>query len=139
MSARDIALRAYEQAKAAAALEAAHEEAIKEDDRRRKIAEHIAIYEAALPILAEWFPGVKWEWWEQGDYGFDTILTDASEDWPPSFKLRVTCPLIKPSKPSLGRKVMIEIGDYQADSSMPGYSYFSGHEVKSAADIGRAL
>ncbi len=135
--AADIARTAYEQALAAAEMERLHEEALKEDERRRKHAAHVAEFEAALPILAKWFPGVEWTWHEEGGYGFDTIITDAAEDWPPSFKLRVNRHLIDMNEPDAGYRVKIEVGDYRSDSQ--GYSYFSGGEIRSAADVGRYL
>lgn len=137
--ARSIALSAHEQAKKAAALEAAHEEAIKEDRRRQEIARHTKAFEAALPILNEWFPGVEWIWWVDGDYSNDTIVTDASENWPPSFKLRVDRLLIDMNEPSAGCRSVIEVGDYRRDTSLPGHIYFAGSKVKGPADIGRYL
>lgn len=113
-------------------MEALHAEAIEMDAQRTKIKGHEANYEAALPILAEWFPGVEWSWYAMGDYSFDTILVDASESWPPSFMLRVERGL-------KDAPADIEVGEYRPDTSMPGYSYFSGAAVKSAADIGRYL
>jgi hypothetical protein len=131
MPAREIALSAAKIAREAAELEAAHEEAIKEDARRARHAQHLERYLAALPILGQWFPGVSWMWQAEGDYGYDTIVYDASENWPPSFKLLVGW--------NPDRSLRIEVGSYRSDSSMPGYSYFAGSAVRSAADIGRYL
>lgn len=129
--AADIAKTAYEQALAAAEAEAARREAKIEAARQQRLAERQAEFDAALPILNEWFPGVEWTWKQMGDYGHDTIITDAAETWPPSFKLKV--------EKFKGEPVKIMIGDYVQDTSLPGYSYFSGGEVKSAADVGRYL
>lgn len=131
MKAADIAKSAYAQALVAAEDQRIRREAEVEAARQKKRAERQAEFDAALPVLNRWFPGVEWQWHQMGDYDFDTIVTDAAETWPPSFKLKVE---------KLGDKpVRIMIGDYVQDRSMPGYSYFSGGEVKSAADIGRYL
>jgi multidrug efflux pump subunit AcrA (membrane-fusion protein) len=130
-SAADIARRAHAQALDAAEAARKQREAEQVERERQKAQAHQLTFKAALPILAEWFPGVKWRWEAMGDYGFDTILVDASEDWPPSFMLRAFRPA--------SDRIEIEIGDYRVDTSMPGYSYFSGSVVRSAADVGRYL
>lgn len=138
--AREIARSAYEQAKAAAAAEQAEKERQEAEEAARKRQVHLDAYEAALPILAEWFPGVKWEWTADGSFGHDTILWDASEaQWPPSFRLKVDRFLIDMNDPGAGYRVEIKVGDYRPDSSMPGYSYFQGGTIRSAADLGRYL
>jgi hypothetical protein len=137
-SAKDIALSAAAQAREAATLEAAHEEALAMERARQKDEDARKDVEAALTKLNEWFPGVEWVWqrdgdewgWQRGgDYGFDTIVWDASETWPPSFLLLV------------GRHgphgVTIKVGDYTTGSD--GYSYFSGGIIKGPADVGRYL
>jgi hypothetical protein len=129
-SAREIALPAYEQAILAAERKAATQEAERLAEVARKRAERQAEFNAALPYLNEWFPGVEWEWEQDGDYGFDTIVYDASEGYPPSFKLRVHNP---------PKGVTIEVGDYVQDTSMPGYKYFSGTPIGSAAALGGYL
>src|SRR4051812_42850633 len=118
-------------------MERLHEEAFQEDERRRKHAEHVKDYAAALPVLNEWFPGVEWTWREEGDYGYDTIVTDAHEQWPPSFKLKVFRRLIDMNEPLAGYRVIIEVGDHHTDTSpgTVGYRYFSGTEVKGPADV----
>lgn len=129
--ASDIAIRAHDLALAAAETQRQQREAKEAERQRQKMEAHRKTYEAALPILAEWFPGVKWKWEAMGDYGFDTILWDASEIWPPSFMLHA-------SNAGSGL-IEIEVGDYVRDTSMPGYNYFAGKYVRSAADVGRYL
>jgi hypothetical protein len=128
--AREIALPAYEQAVLAAERKAAAQEAERQAAIAEKKAQRQAEFDAALPYLNEWFPGVVWLWEQDGDYGFDTIVYDASEGYPPSFKLRVHNP---------PKGVVIEVGGYVQDTSMPGYKYFSGTPIKSAADLGAYL
>lgn len=138
-SAKYVALCAAAIAREAAELEAAHKAAIQEDERRWRESVHRKAYEAALPILAEWFPGVEWDWFQMGDYNNDTILVDRSEPWPPSFRLMVIRYLLDMNEPEAGYKVEIKVGDYRQDSSLPGYSYFEGSKVTSPADVGRYL
>lgn len=129
--ATEIALRAYERALLAADLEAAHQAAIQEDRERTKIEWSRLDFEAALPLLNEWFPGVSWVWEQGGDYGYDCIImeeTDFRNDLYDLLKLRAE---------RIGSEVEIEIGDYQIDEQ--GYHYWSGGRVNSAADIGRYL
>jgi hypothetical protein len=129
--AADIAKNAYEQALDTAEAERLAQEAKERERQAEKNAARQADFDAALPILSEWFPGVEWEWHTEGDYLFDTIITDSSEEgWPPSFKLRVE---------RRGGGVEIKVGDFVSDSFMPGYSYFSGVVIRSAADLGRYL
>lgn len=140
MSAKDIALSAYEQAKAAAHMEKLHEEALQMDRERSNYLHNKAVFEASLPILNKWFPGIEWEWQMEGDYGNDVIVWDASEEeWPPSFKLKVNRFFIDMNEPDAGYKVEIQIGDYRPDNLSGGYNYFSGAVVRSAADIGLYL
>lgn len=136
-----IALSAYEQAVAAAEVEAAHEEALKENERREELARHRRAYEAALPILGKWFPGVEWNWNPEGDYGHDTILTDRSEQYPYSFKLRVQHYLLDMNEgPRAGYVTQIEVGDYVANTGEGAYgTYFAGTRVKGPADVGRYI
>jgi hypothetical protein len=123
----DIARSAREQALAAAERKRQEWAAQEAERQAQKRQAHEAAYEAALPILAEWFPGVEWAWFDGGDYGFDTILHDASEQWPWSFMLCVE---------HFKDRVEIRVGRYVQDTSMPGYRYFSGAPIRSAADVG---
>lgn len=132
LTAYELAVRAEEERKAA-------EEAAERAENERRNAERLKDFEAALPVLAEWFPGVEWTWAMMGDYGNDTVLWDVSEGWPPSFMLRVQRFLIDMNEPEAGYRVKITVGDYVRDTSMEGYKYFQGAEVKSAADVGRYL
>lgn len=138
MSARDIALTAYQQALDAAEAEERAKIEAQRQERLRKEAQERETFEAALPILNRWFPGVTWTYDVEGDWGNDVIVTDADEA-DPTFKLKVNRYLRDMNDPAAGVTVEIEVGDYQRDSSMPGYSYFSGIKVKSAADVGRYL
>lgn len=139
MTARDLALSAAYQARKAAALEAAHEEALRMDAERTKDETARKDYEAALPILAEWFPGVEWTYARSGDYGYDTIVWDASEATP-AFLLYVHRRMLDMNEPSAGYRVHIEVGDYvPATGDAVGHSYFRGRPVKGAADVGRYL
>jgi hypothetical protein len=139
VTARDIALRAHEQALAASAAEQQAREARQAEDARREHERHEERFEAALPMLTAWFPGVEWTWRAMGNYNNDTVLWDASENWPPSFKLKVTWYMIDMNQPEAGRRVEIKVGDFRPDTSMPGHSYFAGSVVQSAADVGRYL
>ena len=103
------------------------------DAERNKYNMHVREFKAALPILTEWFPGVIWHWYEDGDYGWDTIIVDASEEYPYSFTLR--------SEVHQDGTVNIEAGDYRIDTSpgTVGCSYFSGVKIKGPADLGRHI
>src|SRR4051794_18278368 len=118
-TARDIALNAREQALAAAEVERQRIRAEEDERARQRLAEHELDYQAALPILAKWFPGVKWRWNIQGSYQNDTILWDVSESWPPSFKLCVRRYFREGHE-----QIEISVGDYVNDTSMPGRQYF---------------
>lgn len=126
----DIAARAYEQAIAAAERDRLAKDAEEAERQAAKRKAHQANFNAALPLLNEWFPGVEWEWHQMGDYGYDTIVTDVNEVWPPSFRLNVK---------RYKNEIEIRVGDYRPDTSLPGYSYFSGTRIRSAADLGRYL
>jgi hypothetical protein len=103
----------------------------KEERRNREI--HQKRFEAALVPLNVWFPGVKWEYEIGGDFFCnDTIIFEQGE-YPPPFKLKAVGPV------NPGKHMEFEVGDYHQDSSMPGYTYWSGTKVKSAADLGRYL
>lgn len=129
-SAAKIAQSAHEQALAAIA-ERERQRAAEEAERERLARErHAKAAADAIAVLGEWFPGVTWEWDAMGDYGHDTVLWDASESWPPSF-------LLKAERRKYGIEILV--GDYRPDTSMPGYKYFSGGVVRSAADVGRYL
>jgi hypothetical protein len=132
--AKQIALTAHERAMVAADLEAAHEEAIQMDHEWHKREAARLDFEAALPVLNEWFPGVKWRWSQEGDYNYDCIIMEDTSDWNDVLKLRAQ--LRRDDR--TGEKVQIEIGRYVQDTSTYG-TYFSGAVVKSAADIGRYL
>lgn len=141
-SARDIATSAYAQAKAAAEMARLHDEALNLNAEYDKLMRHETEYRESLPVLAVLFPGVEWVWTTGEDYGgYDTIMYDASESWPPSFKLRVVRRLIDMNEPSAGHRIDFEVGDYRTDTSpgTEGYRYFSGSKVKNAADVGRYL
>jgi hypothetical protein len=137
--AKDIALSAHAQALAALEAERKAEEERKAKEIREREERQRATFDAALPTLKKWFPGVEWQYSIMGNYGLDVIVTDASEIWPPSFRLKVNRTLIDMNEPSAGFKVSIEVGDYRRDTSLPGHSYFVGSEVHSAADVGRYL
>jgi hypothetical protein len=130
VKAKDIALSAAEQAKAAAEAQRQAREVEELARAREKQESQEQEFRTALPILNEWFPGVEWCWRPGGDYDLDVIVWDASEEWPPSFKLKIE---------SFKNRLEIQVGDYRSDSSMPGYTYFAGSIVRSAADIGRYL
>lgn len=131
--ATDIALRAHDLALEAAEAKRLAQEREAAEEERRKDQSAQAAYEAALPTLNEWFPGVVWTWQRMGDYGFDCIVTDASEVWPYSFLLKVDY------RPKTKDSVEISVGEYRSDSSAMGYSYFSGGKIRSAADLGEYL
>jgi hypothetical protein len=137
--AKDIALSAHAQALAAAEVERKAEDLRKAEEDRKRDEWYRATFDTALPTLREWFPGVEWQYSLMGNYGLDVIVTDASEVWPPSFRLRVSRTLIDMNKPNAGFKIDIEVGEYRQDTSLPGHSYFAGSKVKSAADVGRYL
>lgn len=137
--AKEIARSAHALAKAAAEWEAREEQARKDAEAALKLERHRRDYEAALPKLAEWFPGVEWEWSIEGAYGHDTILREKGAPFDDPLKLRVERRIIDMNEVEPSYRSIIEIGDYRPDSSMPGYSYFAGTEVKSPADIGRYL
>jgi hypothetical protein len=139
MKAADIAARAHDQAIEAAEAEQRERDAEQARIAREKHERQKATYESALPTLSEWFPGVEWDYTIMGDYATDVVLFDAAESWPPSFLLKVTRTLIDMNAPGAGYRTKIEVGDYVTDTSMPGYSYFRGGPVKSAADVGRYL
>lgn len=140
MSARDMAINAYKQALAAAKAEELRKAEEEAERERTKREYHRQIFESALPVLNEWFPGVAWDFEIAGDFRHDTIVFDADENqYPPSFKLKVDRRLVDMNDVGGGYRIDIEVGDYSPDTSMPGYSYFSGRKVHSAADIGRYL
>lgn len=139
MSAKDIALKAYEQALAAVEAERLAEQARKAEEARLKEARHQEVFNAALPTLNSWFPGVDWTFEIDGDFGGDTIVYDAGENqYPPSFRLKIIRYLIDMNTPEAGYQIKFEVGDYVLDHQS-GYHYFSGGTVKSPADIGRYL
>jgi hypothetical protein len=138
--AHQIAQTAHEQALAAAAMEALHEEALNEDMARTEAARHKAAFEAALPVLNDWFPGVHWDYQAAGPYDRDTIITEAGAEWNDPLKIKADCWLIDMNEgPSAGYRLQLKCVVLTDDTSMPGYSYWSGQVVKSAADVGRWL
>jgi hypothetical protein len=127
----DIALNAHDQAIAAAEAKAEERRKEEEAEKARKLEVGRERFEKALPTLNEWFPGVEWVWELGGDFQHDVIVTDKADGYRPSFKLCVT---VRKSG-----EVEVQVGDYRADSSMQGYSYFSGTPIRSAADLGAYL
>jgi hypothetical protein len=139
MNAREIALKAHEQELEAVEAERQLEAERQQEEDRKKRERLKDAFEAALPKLNEWFPGVEWTWVLYGNFENDCIVWDSSETWSPSFKLRVQRFITDMNAPESGYRIVIEVGDYVQDTSMTGYSYFSGVKVNSAADIGRYL
>lgn len=137
MSASDIARGAYEQAIEAEKARVAAEEARKAEEERKVRERHQATFEMALPILAQWFPGIEWDFDIDGDYRGDVIIFEDGKGRPPEFKLRAQRRILDMNHPSVF-SIELEIGEYRPDR-MSGYTYFAGTKVNSAADIGRHL
>jgi hypothetical protein len=141
MSASEIAKTAYAQAVALAEAEEARKQAEREEEERRNREKeerrnreiHQKRFEAALVPLNVWFPGVKWEYEIGGDFFCNDTIIFEQDEYPPPFKLKALGPV------NPGKHMEFEVGDYLQDSSMPGYTYWSGTKVKSAADLGRYL
>lgn len=140
MSATNIALKAHEQALAAVEAERRAEEARKTKEARLEAERHRDDYRWALPTLNEWFPGVEWKWYPAGGYSFDTILMEHDAPWSDPLKIKVQRTLLDMNEgPSAGYRVRLFCVERVQDTSEPGYSYWSGPEVKSAADVGHWL
>lgn len=139
MNARDIALSAYAQAVAAEEARLAAVQAEIDAAEQKQQADQRRLFDAALPILSEWFPGVEWAYEIGGDFNRDVLVHDAREEqWPPSFKLLVKR-IHNRQDPADITHIEFEAGDYVADTMSGGYTYFSGVKIKSPADLGRYL
>lgn len=134
MTAKDIALQAYQ---AVLDAEAAKQREQEEEDQRREQQIRERGWEtffAGLPTLQEWFPNVQWELYDYksglgsaGGYGWgDEVIVreagDSSEDL-----------LIL-----MDRKPRYYLVSRERDRDT-GYSYYGGTRIKSAADVGRFL
>lgn len=140
--ATDIALKAHEIALAAAEIERAHEEALTMDGERTKRLQHDDDAHAGRALLAPMFPGVEWDAYQTGDYGYDTILMEKGAPWSDPLKILVKRHLIDMDDPQEPRvyRTRIYTTCLVQDTSMPGYSYWTeGREIKSAADVGAFL
>lgn len=133
------ALSAHEQALKAAEAEREAEAARKRAEQAAEDARHREAYEAALPTLNEWFPRAEWVYYPEGNYGYDTILMEKGAEWSAPLKIKVQRTLIDMNAPEAGHRVRLYCVENVQDTSMPGHSYWSGPEVKSAADVGRWL